>query len=493
MPREIELSGAATPERGAPAPRPDAAGAAEAAPEPAPASAPRARRRARRLVAREVLRTLGQALLLLPRALLQLGSARRLRAELLRDLATTPELAPDGPAPRLPARPLRILVSCAEPSGETHAVNLVRALRAAAREAGAPEPTFTGLGGARLSAEGVRTGGDPVASARMGFSGVLGALPHYLGLLTDAATELVLGQDLFIGVDSPALHVPLAHMARAAGVPAVQHITPQYWGWAPWRVAGFRRAVDLALTILPFEPAWFARHGVRAAHVGHPLLDEENEAPTPAAAGPPGARTLALLPGSRGSVIDRNLPVMLAALREPLARHPEWRVRVLQRGEAHRERVLAHLASCGLEPDRVALSGDLEGELVAADAALSVSGTILVHLLRRRVPAVVLYRLEGALQAWMGRRFLLVPWFSSVNLLAGEEVYPEFSFPEPAPPAALVAALERLLADGSGRAATRARLEAVAARLGPPGASRRAALAALSLVAAPAAPTGPEA
>lgn len=480
MPREIELSGATTPERDAHAPRSDAAGSGVGRAPGPPVGARRARRRARRLVARELARALGQALLLLPRALLQLGATPRLRDELARDLATTPQLAPEGPAPRLPGRPLRIFVSCAEPSGETHAVNLVRALREAAREAGAPEPGFTGLGGARLAAEGVRIVGDPVASARMGFSGVLGALPFYLGLLTDAATELVLGQDLFVGVDSPALHVPLAHMARAAGVPTVQHITPQYWGWAPWRVHGFRRAVDLALTILPFEPAWFARAGVRTEHVGHPLLDEEPEArPVPR---PEGSRTLALLPGSRGSVIDRNLPVMLEALRGPLERHPELRVRVLQRGEAHRERILAHLAGSGLDPARLELSGELEGELATAYAALSISGTILIHLLRRRVPAVVLYRLEGALQAWLGRRFLLVPWFSSVNLLAGEELYPEYSFPGPHPPAALVRELERLLDDEGHRAGVRARLEAAAERLGPPGASRRAALAALALV-----------
>ena len=448
----------------------------------------RAQRRARWLVTRELLRALGQALLLPARAIGQLCTAARWRALLADDLATTPHPAPDRRELRLPPRPLRIFISCAEPSGEIHAVNLVRSLREALREAGAPEPRFVGLGGERLAGEGVELVGNPVASARMGFSGVLGALPVYLRLLTDAATELVLGQDLCIGVDSPALHVPLAHMARAAGATTVQHITPQYWGWAPWRVHGFRKAVDLALTILPFEPAWFERQRVRVEHVGHPLLDEPSVAEARPTVPEPEPPRLALLPGSRSSVIDRNLPVMLEALSEPLERHRDWQVRVLQSGSKHDERICAHLERSELDPQRVQLSHELEPELARSTAAFSVSGTILVHLLRRGLPAVVQYRLEGALQEALARRLLLVPHFSSVNLLAGQAVYPEFSFPGEAPPADLREALEQLLGSQEHRAAQREQLELASARLGPPGASHRAALAALSLLSSTAAP-----
>jgi len=318
----------------------------------------------------------------------------------------------------------------------------------------------------------------------MGFSGVLGALPFYLHLLEDAADALLARTDLYIGVDSPALHVPLAHIARGAGVPAVQYITPQYWGWAPWRVKGFRHAVDRALSILPFEPAWFARHGVAVEHVGHPLLDELE----PLAIGdgsPPaegGRRTLAVLPGSRASVIARNLPLMLETLRAPLEQEPSWQLCLLQSSDQHLELLERCVRESGLDPERVRISQDLENELQSAEAALSVSGTILIHLLRRRLPTVVLYRLSSASEEWLGRHFLTVPYFSSVNLLSGSEVYPEFSFAGDEPPAGLRAAVDRLLSDAGWRAEVRGELEVAVQRLGPPGASRRAALAALACV-----------
>lgn len=444
----------------------------------------RASPRARGLVRRELARALGSGLLLPPRAFGQLGYQLELAAKVREDLASEPSFAPDDLVLDLPERPLRIFVSCAEASGETHAVNLVAALRSVLAEQGAPEPELVGLGGERLRAAGVRTVGDPVRSARMGISGVLGALPFYLHLLEDAADALLAKTDLYIGVDSPALHVPLAHIARGAGVPTVQYITPQYWGWAPWRVKGFRHAVDRALSILPFEPAWFARHGVAVEHVGHPLLDEletlaVNEA-QPRASGE--RKVLAVLPGSRRSVIERNLPQMLRALRAPLERDSAWELCLLQSSDQHLELLESCVDQSGLDRDRVRVSRALEDELGAAEAALSVSGTILIHLLRRRLPTVVLYRLASASEEWLGRHFLTVPFFSSVNLLAGREVYPEFSFAGDEAPEAFQAAVERLLGDADWRAEVRGELEVAAKRLGPPGASRRAALASLACV-----------
>ncbi len=432
----------------------------------------------------ELLRALGNGLLLPLHALYHFFRQRTLLEESRDDLGSSPELVPDQLQLQLPGRPLRIFLSCAEASGETHACNLVWALQQALRELGAPAPRIVGLGGPRLAALDVRVLGDPVSEARMGFSGIVSALPFYLRLVTAAAEEFS-GEpvDLFIGVDSPALNVPLSHMASRCGARTVQYITPQYWGWAPWRVAGFRRAVDLGLSILPFEPAWFARHRVPVAHVGHPLLDELGTR-TPQLATPNDkAPILALLPGSRRSVIERNLPMMLQVIAPRLLADPSWRVVLCQSDTNHRELIEACLMSSQVDVSRVEFSTDLEATLGQAEAALSVSGTILLHLLEHRLPTVVIYVLETPLQVWLGRHFLTVPWFSSVNLLAGREVYPEFSFSGGQPPGALELAVGELLGDPNWRGQCRAQLEFARERLGPPGASRRAALAALGTLA----------
>jgi lipid-A-disaccharide synthase len=435
------------------------------------------------LVRREVLRAAGAAVLLPLRAAGYLATRGAKRAEVARLLGQPAAPAPD-PAPRpLPARPLRVFVSCAEDSGEMHAVSLVRELRAAVARRGGPPPELSALGGVRLEAEGVKHVGRPVERASMGFRGPLENLAYYADLLQRAGDHLARERpDVSALVDSPALHVPLARIARAHGSPVAHFVTPQYWGWAPWRVAGYRKAVDRALSILPFEPAWFERRGVAVAHVGHPLLDALASVPTTRPG--PDSHRLALLPGSRLSVIEENLPWMLEAAGRLRRRAPEVRVAVVHERRELREPLEAAVESAGARGWARVETGDLHGSLALARSALSVSGTVLLDLLHHRLPAVVVYRLPSSRAAWASRRFLTVPWFSSVNLLAGRELYPEFCFHGQGPSDRVDAALERTYRDEAWRAECAAGLEIAAERLGPAGACARAAAQILDLALA---------
>jgi lipid-A-disaccharide synthase len=396
------------------------------------------------------------------------------RAEILGDLSRDPDGTPPIEIARLPPRPLSIFVACAERSGEIHACSLVRALRAELEQRGAPEARFTGIGGASLAAEGVRLLAEPVERSSMGFRGPLASLPYYCGVLRACAAHFAAdAPDVVVPVDSPALHVPLARIAHAYRLPVVHFVAPQYWGWAPWRVHAYPRAVDRALTILPFEPAWFERHGVRVRHVGHPLLDALASVPPtrPSA----DARDLVVLPGSRRGVIERNLPWMLRAVTELRAAIGDVPVVIAQAERAERELALEIVRRAGAAGWARVEAGDLHAVLTRASAAFSVSGTILVDVAHHRLPAVVVYRLANAPAAWLARRLLTAPWFASVNLVAAREVYPEFSFAGDGPMSDIVFALKRAHGDREWRARCIDALDEVARRLQPPGACGRAA------------------
>ena len=437
------------------------------------------------LVRREILRAAGAGALLPARALVFLARRRALRAELEGLLAAPAALAPEPDLRGVPTgRPLRLFVSCAEASGEIHAVSLVRELRRAVARLGGPPPEISALGGVRLEAEGVHHVGRPVERAAMGFRGPFENVGYYADLLRRTAEHFASAlPDVCAPVDSPALHVPLARIAKAHGIPVVHFVTPQYWGWAPWRVGGYRAAVDRALSILPFEPAWFERRGVRVAHVGHPLLDALATIPSTRPA--EDAHHLALLPGSRLGVIERNLPWMLAAAARLRARAPELRVLVVHERRELAEPLQAAIERVGAAGWARVETGDLHAALARARCALSVSGTVLLDLLHHRLPAVVVYRLANARSTFLARRFLTVPWFSSVNLLAGREVYPEFCFHGDGPLEAVDAALHGAFADAAARRACAEGLDLAAARLGPPGASARAAAQVLAAVRNP--------
>jgi lipid-A-disaccharide synthase len=438
---------------------------------------------ARSAVAAEVGRAAGNAFILPLRAGLYLTRARGLRRALAGDLESV-HAVEDVPAPRLlPARPLRLFVASAEPSGERHAVSLITALRAELARAGAPAPEILALGGSATRALGVEVIGDPLARAAMGLD-PLRSLPFYARLLTHTGEALArFRPDLVVPIDSPALFVPLARIARAAGLTSAHFVAPQYWAWAPWRVRAYREAFALALTILPFEPTFWARHGVRTAHVGHPALDGLPPAPP---ADDPRRTTLVLLPGSRSSVVARNLPWMLEIARELHRRHPRLEIVLPHEHVARRAEFETQLRAAAAEGwVRLAVGGNggLHAELARARAALSVSGTVLIDLLHQRLPAAVVYRLDGAVASRAAPHALTVPWFSVVNLLARAPIYWEACFHGEGPRAACLAHLERALFDPAFRADNALALEEAARRLGPPGAVGRTARHVLALAA----------
>ena len=462
-----------------PGPTPPVVGSPHARPEPAAG-----RRMAPATAVRlELARAVGGVALLPFRAIDFLTCNDALRKEFELDLQHAARVDDPPPAPVPTERPLRIFVSCAEASGELHATNLVRALKDELAEAGAPAPELVGLGGQRLAGEGVELIGEPVSRAAMGFDGMFAAVPYYTGLLRSAAEVFASrAPDLVLPVDSPALHVPLARIAKRYDLRVVHHVSPQFWAWAPWRARPYRRVVDKTLTILPFEPRWFARHGVRTAHVGHPLLDELVDVPAPGRArarGEPPPRVLALLPGSREQVIERNLPWMLRAVARLRRRVDGLEAVVVQQEPRFEARFRELVAEAGAGEWARIECGDLHGSLARCGAAFTVSGTILLDLLHHRLPTVVVYRVARRRDVWLYENLLSTPWFASVNLVLGRETLPEFCFRGEGPTGEIDAALVRCFVDRDWIRRTRDALERCAQRLGPPGASRRAARQAL--------------
>jgi lipid-A-disaccharide synthase len=135
------------------------------------------------------------------------------------------------------------------------------------------------------------------------------------------------------------------------------------------------------------------------------------------------------------------------------------------------------------------LPGRADEALAAADVALVASGTATLQALLHGTPMVVAYRL-APLTAFIARDLGLVKvrHFSLPNLLAGEELVPEF-FQGAVQPESLAAALHAALDDQAHRARLRERFALLHRDLRQGGAARAAAvllelLAARGIVAA---------
>ncbi len=119
--------------------------------------------------------------------------------------------------------------------------------------------------------------------------------------------------------------------------------------------------------------------------------------------------------------------------------------------------------------------GGLPEALAKADVAMASTGTVTTECAWFGVPTVALYKTSWS--TWqVARRIVTVKYAAMPNLLADEEVFPEF-IQEAATPDNLARAAAELLRDAPRRDKIRAKLVDIVASLGAPGASQRAAKA----------------
>jgi len=369
---------------------------------------------------------------------------------------------------------VKVFVSTADTSGDHHAAALVRALRVRLRGRGESLEVY-GLGGAELQAAGL----EPiVAQSELAVAGlveVLSSAPRLVSAYTALRRELRDREpDVALFVDSPDLNLPLAAVARRAGVRALYYVAPQVWAWRFGRVRKLRRRVDHVGVIFPFEETLLRGVDVPATFVGHPLVERmgalrrslKREAVAAELGADLSKPLLGLLPGSRHNELERNLPMMLETAELLRQLVPDLQTCLLL-APAFEGKSLAL-------PESVrAISGRTHEAMSLATVLLTAPGTVTVEAALLGVPFVVTHRVNS-LSFEIVRRISRVPSSCMVNLIAGRGVVSEY-LQENARPAVLAAALGRLIRSPERRAALVAALSEVTGKLGGPGASERAA------------------
>lgn len=369
----------------------------------------------------------------------------------------------------------RILILAGEMSGDLHGARLLRAMKQRA-----PGLQAWGYGGDALAAEGMELREHIRTLSVMGLVEVLKHYRYFKRIFTALETEVRSNPpDLILLIDYPGFNLRFAKAVRDLHIPTVQYICPQVWAWKQSRIPKMARILDRLLCIFPFEPPLFSPVNLPAFYCGHPLVEETLETvadPDWQVEGP----KLALLPGSRQQEIDRLfLPMLLTAARLQTA-HPALQVRVAaatRELQTHME-ALANTAA----PDcRISFStGKTRALVKGADAALVTSGTATLETALLGIPMLVVYK-TSALTYAIGKRIVKVKHIGMVNLVAEEEICPEF-LQERASPDLLAPALSALLQESPQRQQMLTALQAIRGRLTGDGGGERPAELILELL-----------
>jgi lipid-A-disaccharide synthase len=196
-------------------------------------------------------------------------------------------------------------------------------------------------------------------------------------------------------------------------------------------VKKIRRAVDLLLTIFPFENEFLASHQVPAHYVGHPLAADMPLQPDRAVARDELALdstrpVLALLPGSRSGEVSRLARPFLEAAVGLQQQIPDLQIVVPLVNEKTRQIFEQQLRESAPQLDPVIALSATRSALAAADVVLVASGTATFEGLLSKRPMVVGYKFNAATHAvlrWLN--LVKVKHAAMANLLADERLAPE--------------------------------------------------------------------
>jgi lipid-A-disaccharide synthase len=397
--------------------------------------------------------------------------------------------------------PKTFMLIAGEASGDLLAAELVVALRdtlTANPQSAIRNPQFFGAGGSRMAAAGVELAFDLTQHSVIGVSDVLKNYFKFRRLFNQLlALAIERKPDAVIGVDYGGFNLRFGHAIKqyirnnqSASTPwnpkIIQFISPQVWASRPGRANLLAADYDLLLSIFPFEKDWYAKRvpKLRVEFVGHPMMERFNsegrvpQAPDTDILWSRGTRPseILLLPGSRADELRRHLPPMLGALKLIWEKLPAAKAKIVLPDETLKQ--LADKLSV-LPPETEIQIGNLPQALGETDVAIASTGTVTMECAFFGVPTVTLYKTSWSTYQ-IGKRIVKVKWLTMPNILADEEIYPEFVQGAATPDAIAGAALE-LLQNETRRIQIKKRLAEVVSSLGGPGANTRAATAILSL------------
>jgi lipid-A-disaccharide synthase len=349
---------------------------------------------------------------------------------------------------------LNLMLVCGEPSGDALGAQLMAGLKQLAGD----RIRFTGVGGLAMAREGLQSLYPLDDTAVMGLREVVPAIPAILRRVKQAVDFAVQTRpDAVVVIDSPDFthRVARAIKKRDPSIRTVDYVAPQVWASRAYRAKAMAHYFDLVLALFPFEVAFFEKYGLKAAFVGHPVIERAakvtgGDALRARLGIASDAPLLALLPGSRTSEIRFILPEFRAAVKI-LKRNTPDLVTVLPTVPHVAAKVRAATGDWPTPLHIVEGEVDKYAAFDAADVALAASGTVTAELALAHTPMVVGYKV-GGLTFFLSKFLMTVTHITLINILLEREAVPEF-LQSRATPENLAAAVGQLFSDSAARAA----------------------------------------
>jgi lipid-A-disaccharide synthase len=364
----------------------------------------------------------------------------------------------------------KFLIIAGEPSGDHHAALLVSELKKLF-----PDHNFFGIGGEDMANSGVKLLYRMEQLAFLGLAEIIRHLPFIQQVFKRLRNWIKTEQPAaVILIDYPGFNLRLARIVKKLGIPVVYYICPQLWAWGKNRIKKIRKNVDLPLVIFKFEEEFYAKFGITAKFVGHPLVEEisplnDRDIFCKKHALDPDKNIIALLPGSRLNEVKKILPELV-------------KLAVLNKADDQLQWVVGKSVSIPMEiyQDIIGtnqfirvIERDTHSLMKFAHVAFVASGTATLETGFLETPMIVLYKVSP-FTYHIGKHLVKIGNIALVNIVLGRSIVPEL-IQDQVKVNLMDMEFKKYLNDADYYLSVQRHLSKVKEILGPAGASERAA------------------
>ena len=323
---------------------------------------------------------------------------------------------------------MKVYIIAGEPSGDILAARLMIALRKQYANI-----QFCGIGGESMAEQGFQSLFDIKDLSVMGFWEVLPKLPVILRHMKEVLTDIEQQQpNVIVSVDSWGFvsSVLSKLKKRKIATPKIHYVAPQVWAWKKGRAKKAAKLMNHLMTLLPYEPQYFEKHGLATTFVGHPVIENTADLPSNLETLrqqfgiPENARVLCVLSGSRHNEIKKLSPIFIEVVKRLQQQIPNLYLLIpsviAMKGEV--EKIFADINI----PHKIVVGQQQRyAAFCLSEFALAASGTVSLELAACGTPHIIAYKFNY-LTNKMIARLATTKYANLINIIADQPIIPEF-------------------------------------------------------------------
>lgn len=332
----------------------------------------------------------------------------------------------------------KIFITAGEASGDLLGSKIINAIKLNAEDI-----EFIGIGGEKMLNEGLNSIFPMKDLSVMGFFEVLPRI-FLLSKRINQTVNKILEEkpDLILTIDSPGFSFRIMEKLKSKdkkffdSVKKVHLIAPSVWAYKEKRAQKISKLYNLLLCILPFEPPYFEKYGLKTEFIGHPIFDNSNKYRLQYSKNELSKIhnisqddfIMILTPGSREGEITRIFPIMIKTI-EFLKCNYEEKYKNLNIFTFVNENTKDLVNFMNQDYDfrsKIIIDESEKEKIVSvADIVLAKSGTNTFEFNIYNIPMVITYTFNW-LTNKLAKKMVKVKYANLVNIIADKEIIPEF-------------------------------------------------------------------